>query len=341
MNINGEVECILDKGLAGEDLTKEEALTLMRVELHSAEAHALMWAGNKLTRDMTGNEATIAVQIGIDHGPCPGNCKFCSFAAGAALFEPSELTLDEVVTLAKEQDEAGASALSLMTTAAYDFDKYVHLAEAVKEAVSEDMPVIANIGDFGPEEARRLKKAGICFVYHAKRLREGTDTDIPPERRFATIRAAQEAGLPVGYGVDPVGPEHTYEEIVDEMFTAKEVSGGGGVFERVPVPGTPLHDRGTLSGPELAKMVAVNRLVVGRTGESVGHHECNLLCMCAGSNSVCVEIGGNPRDTAVDSAHGRGLSVRRAKAMLEQAGFSVTRKDWKGWVKEQAPRGGW
>jgi len=330
MNINHEVECILEKGLAGEDLTRQEALTLMKVDLHSAEAYALMWAANKLTREMTGNKTHLVVQIGLDHLPCPGNCRFCSLGARHKLFEPSELSVDEVVSRAREAADAGVSGLSLMSTANYDFDRYLRMISAVREAVGEDMPLVANTGDFGPAEARRLKDAGVCFVYHAKRLREGVDTDIPPERRLATIRAAQEAGLAVGMGVDPVGPEHTSEEIVDEMFTAKELCGGGGVFERVPVPGTPLHDKGRLPPLELAKMVAVNRLVVGRSRETIGHHEANEWAMCAGSCTVCVEVGANPRDVEKDTATGRGVSVQRARAMLEQAGYTVVERDWEG-----------
>lgn len=328
--IDTGVTAILDRSLSGEQITPSEAHELMGYAPGTPEVYAMMWAANKLTREMTGGQAVVSVQIGLDHGPCPENCKFCSLSAEAALFEPSELSLDEVVGLARGAVAEGASGVGLMATAALDFDRYIRLAEAVVEAVGEETRVGANIADFGPAEARRLKSVGIAGVYHAVRLREGVDTGITPERRQATISAARDAGLPVGYWVDPVGPEHTADEIIAAMYDAKAVAPhGGGVCERVPVPGSAIGDgSGRLSRQELARLVAITRLVVGRDGNSVGHHEPNILCMCAGASNVCVEIGANPRDRAVDSSRGRGITVAKAREMLESCGYTIARRQW-------------
>ena len=41
------------------------------------------------------------------------------------------------------------------------------------------------------------------------RLREGKDTDIPPQRREKTLQAIAESGLDLYYCVEPIGKEHT------------------------------------------------------------------------------------------------------------------------------------
>ena len=71
--------------------------------------------------------------------------------------------------------------------------------------------------------AVQLKEAGFDGAYHIVRLREGTDTQIPREKRIATLDAITKAGLDLYYCVEPIGPEHTYEELVDEMLRARNI----------------------------------------------------------------------------------------------------------------------
>ena len=67
-----------------------------------------------------------------------------------------------------------------------------------------------------------LLQAGFQGVYHAHRLREGTDTEIPSEDRLRTLAAIRDSALDLGYCVEPIGPEHSHEELVQEMFRGKE-----------------------------------------------------------------------------------------------------------------------
>ena len=46
----------------------------------------------------------------------------------------------------------------------------------------------------------------------------------------------------------------------------------------------------------------------------------------AGAHRICAEVGMNPRDRAVDTAKGRGLSVTACEQMLWEAGFMHERK---------------
>ena len=64
-------------------------------------------------------------------------------------------------------------------------------------------------------------------MYHALRLREGIDSGLNPERRKESIRNFQEAGLRVGTCVEPVGPEHTNEEIAEAIRKRKPKDGRG------------------------------------------------------------------------------------------------------------------
>ncbi len=234
------------------------------------------------------------------------------------------MEIEEIIGRAKAADEIGSNALYLMTTANYQFERFLELGQEVHRSVSKNMPLVANIGDFGPREALRLKDAGFKCVYHAIRLGEGRDTSIRPEVRLRTIRAIKEADLQWGFCVEPVGAEHSPEEIVEAMFLGKE---NGAVFSgamrRVNVPGTALASKGMISELELAKIVAITRLVMGDT--VMGHctHEPNVPSIFAGANLLWAETGPNPRDSELETTEGRGMTVEDCRDMLCEQNYGI------------------
>jgi biotin synthase len=239
-----------------------------------------------------------------------------------------EFDADEVITRAKAFEQEGANAIYLMTTAGYDFDKFVDIGKQVRKNLSPEMPLVANIGDFGPREAQTLLEAGFTAIYHAVRLREGKDTGIDPNERKRTIKSAQDAGLSALFCLEPIGPEHTDEELVDLMFLGKQLGVTlHGAMRRVSSEGMPLHHCGETSAFELARVVAVCRLVVGDSVLAHCTHEPNLPSLLAGANLLWAETGPNPRDAEVDTSttHGRGLSVEECQRMLWEAGFRLLR----------------
>ena len=323
IRIDPNIESILDKALAGKEISRREAVELIKIDENSHEIYALMSVANTLTRRQFGDKGEVYAQIGINMWPCPKSCAFCFFGEKwNTIKSPIEFSLEEVVRRAKAFEDAGANAIGLMTTANYPFDRFIEIARAVRKAISPDMPMIANIGDFGLEQAKELRDAGFQAVYHVCRLREGKDTEIDPEVRLQTIKAARNAGLDLAYCVEPIGPEHSPEELVEEMFRGKEY---GAVHHaamwRVPVPEVPLAKFGKISQWTLAKVVAVTRIVVGNTIGSMGTHEARILPLRAGANVLYAETGPNPRDTIEDTSKGIGLSVEACKNLLKEAGY--------------------
>ncbi len=230
-----------------------------------------------------------------------------------------------MVARARAFEASGANAIYLMTTGGYDFNKLVDIGKQVKKNLSPQMPLVANIGDFGPSEAQALAEAGFTAIYHAIRLREGEDTSIDPNERKRTIKSAQDAGLSALFCLEPIGPEHTDAELVDLMFLGKELGVTlHGAMRRVSTDGMPLHHHGEISAFDLAKAVAVCRLVVGDSVLAHCTHEPNLPSLLTGANLLWAETGPNPRDAEIDTSttHGRGLNVEECRRMLWEAGFA-------------------
>lgn len=300
-------------------MEKKEIIKLLETENHSPAYYQLLQQANAYSRSAFQGKGYVFAQIGIDAQPCDVNCKFCSFARDSfCAANASMKTLQEVVEQAKRLVESGMNEMFLMTTANFPKETYLEYGRAVKEILPEGMPLVANVGDFDDEYAKRLKETGFTGVYHICRLREGTDTKAPLSARIHTLEAVKKAGLELYYCVEPIGPEHTYSEIADEILRATEYPVYVmAVMKRIAVAGTPLSANGEISFAELAKICAVSTLAV-RPRRAMGVHEPDEFCLMAGANQVYAECGSNPRDVNTATEQNRGFSVADAEALLNR-----------------------
>lgn len=307
------------------DLSREEAISLLNVENCSKDFYKIIEKANSLTREEYQNKAYIFAQIGLNAKPCSGNCKFCSMAANNYAmeeeFQKSMKDIDELKDMATGLVEAGTHDLFLMTTADYPLEEYLEIGKTIRGCIPDSVRLVANIGDFDMETASRLKDAGFTGVYHIKRLREGVDTEIDPEIRLQTIQNIHDSGLELYYCVEPIGPEHTYDELVDEMLRARALDVKAmAVMRRTSVPGTAMAQAGMISSVELTKIAAVTRLV-SRPSRSMNVHEVTPMSLLAGVNQLYAESGANPRDQVSDTLVNRGYSVRNVANLLLDAQF--------------------
>lgn len=313
---------ILHSARKGVEISEEQTLQLLQIKNGSDEFYFLLSVANELSRRDYNNKGLVFAQIGINAEPCSKNCSFCSMGREHYVLDSTwEKDADAVLAEAKLLIEQGINSLFLMTTANYDIDKFLELAKQVRGGVPDNVGFVANIGDFDAEVALKLQEAGFSGVYHIHRLREGVDTDIDPLFRINTLEAARKRGLEIIYCVEPIGPEHSYDEIITEMFRAKQFGVEVmAVMRRVPVPGTPLFAKGQIPAIELAKIAAVTRIAT-RPKRAMNVHEPNLMALYAGVNMFFAEVGANPRDVNSNTEKSIGLSVKGARKMLWEAGY--------------------
>lgn len=312
---NKEIYEIVEKALAGEQLDAGEIARLYAIDPFSKESYYVQWAGRKMSMEASNGIAEIHAQIGLDGSSCPKNCQFCSFAACNKLRKGKlEMPLEDVLDYARIFEEDGANLILMLTTGNYSFEKLIDTVQAVRKVISPDMPLLANTGDFNLEQAQELKAAGINGIYHAVRLGEGVVTGISVETRMETVAAAQEAGLKLCTCVEPIGPEHTVEELVESTLLSRSLhpvfSGAG---KRITVPGSMLDKYGMLSESRSSLYVAVYRLAAGYEPplNCSGH---SVLAANAGANIAWTEVGTNPRDLVERTEKGgRGQSIMQAR----------------------------
>lgn len=305
------------------NLSDEEILELLNIENNSRDYYKLLYVSDNLSRKKFKNRGYVFTQIGINAEPCSVNCAFCSMGVGHySLDSEWSKDADQIQNEIKKLQEFRFDDFFLMTTADYPVDRFISVAAKVKPLLKSDQKFVANIGDFDFETAAELKKAGITGVYHINRLREGTDTLASPADREKTIEAAQKAGLEIYYCIEPVGPEHSYEELIAEIKRARDLKiDVMAVMRRIPVPGTPLFNNGSITATELTKIVAVTNIVVN-PARSMNVHEPVQMALLAGVNQLYAEVGANPRDTKSETETSRGFTPDKAWEMLWEAGYS-------------------
>jgi biotin synthase len=323
------VAAVLERAKEGVAPTRTERVELLTYPAESAEARATMAVADAASRARFGNAAQLTGQIGIDVQPCPGNCGFCVFGEGHARLPELHLTDDEIVSQARAFTALGdLERLYLMMMHTFNFTRFLRVVQLVRDHIPAHTQIIANIGDVDHVQAQEMRAAGVSGAYHICRLREGVDTTLDPLARGASLQVLRDAGLHLNYCVEPIGPEHTPEELVDQMQTGIDYeSSWHGAMRRVAVPGTPLAAKGQISLRRMAQVVAVVTLATleMRSLLGLGVHEPNLLGLTAGANCVCAESGANPRDTEMETSCNRGWNALATRELLWEAGFTSLR----------------
>ena len=322
-----EIHDLMRKSQDGEILSHSELVYLLGLSPDSSESYLVMAEANRISKELSLGQAEVHAQLALNLAPCPSNCLFCSFAQVNGVFtEETRLEPEQAVRYAKQFESDGANAVFVMTTANYPFERFLEISQEIRRNLKPETTLVANVGDQSYEDAKKLKDSGFSGVYHALRLREGTDTSLSPEKRKKSIRNFQDAGLEVGTCVEPVGPEHTDTELAEMIeFTASFNPAYSGAARRIAIPNTQMALLGMINELRMAQVVAVTRLGMPRTVMGNCTHEPCTLGAAAGANLFWAEVGANPRDIEEKTEEGRGETVESCRTLFRECG-------WHSWI---------
>ena len=327
---DNKLKIILDNAMNGISPTKEQCLHLLSFSETSLEASLIRGVTNEIIRKATDNSAIILGQIGVDISKCTGGCKFCTFGEEHTTFDECRISQSELAQRVKNFcDKDDLYGLYLMTMQDYNLENYLNCIKTSKEIVSPQTQIWANVGDSHIDTFREFKKAGVYGVYHVCRLGEGTDTNLQPEDRIKTMKNALDAGLKLYTCCEPIGPEHTNIELVENIFIGIELGcTQHAAMRRVAVGNSPFAKYGQISELRLAQIVAVVALASFDNPAMAycGVHEPNQLAYVSGANIITAETGANPRDTNIDTAKNRGMDMADCRKMLWESGFKYVRR---------------
>ncbi|MFT0899046.1 radical SAM protein [Candidatus Methanoprimaticola sp. MG2] len=317
--MDGRTGELCRKALSAGVLSRSECLEMLGHDETSVESDLIIATADDAVRGRNGNSCSIGVQIGVVTGPCIADCGFCSFAASTTDADdyvmPPRVLRDYLEHVTAYDD---VESVSLMTIHNFDPTDLMEAVDTAMETVPGHVSVCVNTGDVTVEEARELKRAGVRRAYHSLRIDEGDDTRLNPMDRFNTIKALISAGIETVTCVEPIGPEHSSEDILRGFLTARD-SGCShcSAGRRVDVPGTRMHGLGEIGLRRLELIRSVLLLSSFRDGFYGGYY--------GGFDMDYAEYAGSPRDTADYSELNNGNTVEAVRRRLFAKGFTSVR----------------
>lgn len=317
-------EALAGKALAGEALSRSQALSVLRAP--DETLLALLDAAFRVRRAHFGLLVKLNMIINAKSGICPEDCGYCSqsIVSTASIPKYSMLQADVLVNGAREAWARKARTYCIVASgrgpSARELREVTRAVRRIKDEIP--MKVCACLGLLTGNQALELREAGVDRYNHNLNTSSDHHTTITTthtyEDRVATVEAVKRAGISPCAGFI-AGMGETDEQIVDVAFALRELEA-----DSIPVnflsaiPGTPLEGRDELNPRRCLKILALVRLVCpAKEIRVAGGREVNLrslqpLAMYA-ANSIFVG----------DYLTTQGQSAAADWAMLEDLGFEI------------------
>ncbi|MBT1711601.1 biotin synthase BioB [Fulvivirgaceae bacterium PWU5] len=247
-------------------------------------------------------EVQVCTLLSVKTGGCPEDCAYCPQAAryNTSVQAHKLMEVGEVLQKAVEAKESGSTRFCM--GAAWrevrdnrDFDKVI---EMVKGVNTLGLEVCCTLGMLTPEQAQKLKNAGLYAYNHNLDTSENFYDDIITTRtyqdRLDTLKHVRNANISVCSG-GIIGMGEGEEDRIGMLYTLAtlpEHPESVPVNALVPVEGTPLEDQPKVSVWEMVRMIATARIIMphAMVRLSAGRVRMNLeeqaLCFMAGANSI-------------------------------------------------------
>jgi biotin synthase len=289
--------------LAGEEITRAEALWLFEIEDSRDIFDLLSWA-NRIRVHFKGNKIHLCSIVNIKAGGCSENCKFCSQSALYQTDAPRYGLIEaEPLRAAAEEARAnGVTALGLVA-AWRGLDEgpvldeicshFQELKESGKARPDASLGIIKS-----QRVADRLRESGCeCYNHNlesSRRFFPEVCTTHTYEERVQTIQHLKKAGIKICSG-GILGMGETRADRCELAFSLKELGAHVVPINILnPIPGTPYEKREPLPPMEILKSIACFRFILPRQeikvagGRTVNLRDLQSLVFMAGASALMV-----------------------------------------------------
>ena len=305
-------------------ITEKDLVRMLSLDPESEECEYLGRKARDIARVKVKNKAHVGTAFGIDYQPCAGNCRYCSFGKEWGLIQGEYyVPVEDIIPIIRTQLGRGYRSFTLRTTEFYDIDRLCDMARTIREQVPGKYCISANTGELNPEQCQKMYQAGFNSAYHAIHLSEGKDTNFRPDVRGTTMEVIMNSSLNLTTGIDPIGIEHTDEEIAERIVTLRKMRPKSMCsMKRINPKGTPVEGIPEVSDRRIAQVAAAIRFA---TDGGVSAVPMTRIAMDWGANSSSIGTGSNPRDSTHDiHTFGKWRSDQDAlRYMFRDAGYDI------------------
>ncbi len=298
----------VDKILKGEYLDREEAFSLLEVDLYE-----MLFAANRVRRYFKGDKINFCSIINARSGNCSQDCKFCAQSAhnktGVQAYPL--VSAGQVGQGAQGAVKAQACHYGIVVSGrgAGNKDEIEEICRLIKAVPQDKIGVCGSLGELSREFAAKLKEAGLTRYHHNLETSEKFFPRVCTTHTYAdkikTLRIAQDTGFEVCSG-GIFGLGEGWEDRIDMAFALRELGVSSVPLNfLVPVAGTPFEHNKPLPPLEILRIIAIYRLILPDKDIKVaGGREINLRDLqswifYAGANGALI---GNYLTTAGRSA---------------------------------------
>jgi biotin synthase len=260
-------EALADKALAGKELTRGEALSVLACD--DDQLLALLHAAFRVRRAHFGRKVKLNMLVNAKSGICPEDCGYCSQSIVSTADVPkySMLSRDVLLDGAREAWARQAGTYCIVASGRRPSKRELGEVTAAVRAIKEELPlkVCACLGLLSDEDAVELRAAGVDRYNHnlnTSRDHHGAITTTHTyDDRVATVEAVKRAGISPCSGFI-AGMRETDEQLVHVAFALRDLDA-----DSIPVnflhaiPGTPLEGTHELEPRRCLKVLALLRFV--------------------------------------------------------------------------------
>jgi len=289
------------KVLAGEELTKEEAIELINVS--DNDTMLLLAMADKIRQEFTGDDVDCCAIVNARSGHCSEDCKFCAQSAysktGVEVY--GLLEEEELVRAAQKAKSAGAVRFSIVTSGRGQSEEadFKNICKALKRIKQEvQIEVCTSLGILTKQQAVELKKVGVTR-FHSNI--ETAPSHFPYictthayEDKMSTLEAAKAAGIRICSG-GIFGLNETPEQRVEMAMELKRLGIDSVPLNILnPVKGTPFEKNTPLTAWEILRAFAVFRFILPHAlirtagGREVNLRDMQAMALSGGLNGIMI-----------------------------------------------------
>ena len=275
-------------------------------ELFEMPFNDLMFLAQQVHRgNFDANEVQLSTLLSIKTGGCPEDCKYCPQSSRYNTDVESELLMKkaQVIEAAKAAKEKGASRFCIGAAwrepKGRAFDLVCDMISEIKEM---DMEACATLGMLTPDQAHKLKGAGLDYYNHnldsdPEYYKEVISTRTYDER-LDTLKNVRAEGMSICCGgIVGMGESRRHRAgLVAQLARMNPHPESVPINMLVKVEGTPVAEdeqfAGTLDNFEFIRTIAVSRITMPGShvrlsaGREEMSEEMQALCFLAGANSI-------------------------------------------------------
>jgi len=260
-------EAFADKALAGELLTRGEALSVLSAD--DDQLLRVLDAAYRVRRAHFGRKVKLNLLVNAKSGICPEDCGYCSqsIVSTAPVPKYQLLSQDVLVDGAREAWARRAGTYCIVASGRRPSQRELRQVTAAVRQIKEELPlkVCACLGLLSDQDALDLKEAGVDRYNHNLNTSSDHHANITTthtyDDRVATVEAVKRAGISPCSGFI-AGMGERDEQLVDVAFALREIDA-----DSIPVnflhaiEGTPLEGTHELDARRCLKILALLRFV--------------------------------------------------------------------------------